>query len=196
MRTSVLVALAACGGSPATPATPSTTTASTSTPSTTTATPSSGDAPEISRSAGVDGGIVVLWPRVRSKELSPIAAQIQQRLVAIAQRAAPGRAVDVRPEPERVCPRPGCKAISIGAALMQNGDACAVVALVSANGPSDQVLVPWVGDMILKSPVAAFREPPESQVQVKDYARCTTVVGDLGAREQDIEAAIKIAAGI
>ena len=187
-----LLLLAACGGgSSSTPAT-------NTTPPTTVTDPTaiSGDAPEISRSVGADGGIVILWPRVKDKQLSPVAAQIQQRLADIAKRALPGRAVDIRPEPERVCPRTGCKAIAVGAGILQNGEACAVIGLVSAPGPSDQTIVPWVGDMILKSPVAAFREPPESQVQVKDYARCTTLVDGLAAREKDIEAAIKLAAGI
>lgn len=187
------VLLAACGSS--TPATTSTT-ATTAPPPTTVTDPTGGDAPEISRSLGEAGGVLVLWPRVKSTELSSAARQIQQRLADIAQRALPGRPIDIRPEPERVCPRIGCKAISIGAALVQNGEACAVVALVSQGGPSDQVLVPWVGDITLKSPVAAFREPPESQVQVKDYARCTTIIDGLTAREKDVEAAIKMAAGI
>lgn len=190
----LLLLLAACGGgSPSTPATTTTTT-----PPTTVTDPTaiSGDAPEISRSVGEDGGIVILWPRVKSKDLSPVAAQIQQRLADIAKRALPGRTVDIRPEPERVCPRAGCKAIAVGAGILMNGEACALIALVSAPGPSDQTIVPWVGDMILKSPVAAFREPPESQVQVKDYARCTTLVDGLAAREKDVEAAIKLAAGI
>jgi len=193
MKHLAFLLLAACGSSstPTPTTTPTTTQTDLSTPQ------PSGDAPEISRSAGVDGGIVILWPRMKDKALSPIAAQIQQRLVEIAKRALPGRAVDIRPEPERVCPRTGCKAIAIGAGLLQNGgEACAVIAFVSASGPSDQMIVPWVGDMILKAPVAAFREPPESQVQVKDYARCTTVVDGLAAREKDVEAAIKLAAGI
>ena len=190
-----LLLLAACGGGSS--SAPTTTTTTTTPPTTVTdPTAISSDAPEISRSVGVDGGIVILWPRVKDKALTPVAAQIQQRLADIAKRALPGRAVDIRPEPERVCPRTGCKAIAIGAGILQNGEACAVIALTSASGPSDQNIVPWVGDMILKSPVAAFREPPESQVQVKDYARCTTVANDLGAREKDVEAAIKLAAGI
>ncbi|MDQ3338943.1 MAG: hypothetical protein M4D80_27580 [Myxococcota bacterium] len=188
MKRTLLIVLVACGGGG------STTPPSTS-PETTIVTPS-GDAPEISRSVGVDGGIVILWPRVKDPALAPVAAQIQQRLADIAGRALPGRAVDVRPEPERVCARTGCKAISIGAGILQNGDACAVIALVSASGPSDQTIVPWVGDIVVKSPVAAFREPPESQVQVKDYAKCTTLVDELAAREKDIEAAIKLAAGL
>ena len=193
MRSTTLILLAACGGGSSTPS--STTPTPTQTELSTAQ--SSGDAPEISRSTGVDGGIVILWPRVKDKALAPVAAQIQQRLAEIAKRALPGRPVDIRPEPERVCPRTGCKAIAIGAGLLQNSsEACAVIAFVSQPGPSDQMLVPWVGDMQLKAPVAAFREPPESQVQVKDYAGCTTIVDGLAAREKDVEAAIKIAAGI
>jgi hypothetical protein len=190
----LLLLLAACGGSP----TPATSTTSSAPPvEGTPPTTSSSDAPEISRSPGVEGGIVILWPRMKDPALAPIAAQIQQRLADIAKRALPGRPIDIRPSPERVCTRSGCKAIAIGAGLLQSGgEACAVIAFVSQPGPSDQIIVPWVGDMQLKAPVAAFREPPESQVQVKDYARCTTIVDGLAAREKDVEAAIKLAAGI
>ncbi len=192
----IAIALAACGGGSATPAasssTPSTSAASTTTSGTT---PGVIEAPEISRSLGADGGIVVLWPRTRADSSADIAGQIQAHLVDVVKRAAPGRAVDVRPAPERVCPRQGCKAIAVGAALLRNGDACAVIATVSAPGPSDATIVPWAGDMQLKSPVAAFREPPESQVRVSDYATCSTVAGALGPRDKDVEAAIKLVAG-
>src|SRR5262249_26564909 len=83
------------------------------------------DAPEISRSAGVSGGVVVLWPRVprdsgaTSEGNRKMAAGIQRRLTAIVQRALPGRSVDVRPEPERVCPRSGCTALAVGAVLLR-----------------------------------------------------------------------------
>ena len=146
--------------------------------------------PEISTSVGEDNGIVVLWPRLHSSDTASrdLAAQIQQRLAAIAQRT--GKQIDTRPEPQRVCPRSGCKAIALGAALVRRGDACVVIATVSPPGPSDATIVPWVGDMILKSPVAAFREPPEPQVQVKDYVPCTGVVEALAAREPDVETAL------
>jgi hypothetical protein len=106
-----------------------------------------GDAPEISRSVGVEGGILVLWPRVVGPRGSPkpttdLARQLQSRLVAIAQRVAPGRPIDVRPEPERVCPRSGCAAMSLGVLLAVAGKGCVAVALVSDRGqsPAEPVL--------------------------------------------------------
>src|SRR5262245_55007193 len=59
---------------------------------TTVAARSSTDAPEISRSAGTPGGIVVLWPRVLAdpttlSDSRQIAARIQRRLSSIAARA-------------------------------------------------------------------------------------------------------------
>src|SRR5258708_37593206 len=113
------------------------------------ATPSSGDAPEIRRSVGVDGGVVVLWPRIPGSAKDPdarqIAAKIQKRLAAIVQRALPGRPIDVRPEPERVCRRSGCAALAVGAVLSKEGGGCAVTATVSAPGASPARLLAWVG---------------------------------------------------
>src|SRR5690242_7723512 len=90
------------------------------------------DAPEISRSTGTAGGVVVLWPRIVGDKGGPlegdtrqIAARIQRRLQSIVGRALPGRSVDVRPEPERVCPRAGCQAIAVGAVLSRSGGGCA-----------------------------------------------------------------------
>jgi hypothetical protein len=139
----------------------------------------------------------VLWPRVAGKddEGRRIAGRIQQRLQAAVQRALPGRAVDVRPEPERVCPRVGCKAVSVGAALMRNGTACAVIALVSPSGTSAATIVPWVGQMSLKNPTAEFRQPPEPQVQVKDYEVCASIDAALDAKQAELDAAIRLIAG-
>ena len=68
--------------------------------------------PEISRSGGVTGGVVLLWPRVIPRSEDPQtdqdAAFVQGQLRAAIARALPGRPVDVRPNPERVCPRAGC----------------------------------------------------------------------------------------
>ena len=67
------------------------------------------DAPEISRSVGVKGGVVVLWPRVLPATADPAvqveAQKLQARLTAMAEAAAPAAPRDVRPTPERVCPR-------------------------------------------------------------------------------------------
>ncbi len=195
----VAVALAACGGSPPPSPTPSpgppTTPSTPITPSTTAPAPTStADAPEVSHSVGVDGGVVVLWPRLsglKDAAAKQLAGQIQQRLVAVVGRAAPGKPVDTRPDPERVCPRQGCKAISVGAALLRSGSGCAVVALVSAGGPSEATILPWVGDMTLERSTVAFREAPESKIHVSDYATCASLPSGLAHHDADVEAAIK-----
>ena len=153
-----------------------------------------GDSPQISRSVGVEGGVVVLWPRVIGSPdaglpITSVARELQSRLVAITKRVAPGRPVDVRPEPERVCPRAGCAATSVGVLLAVRGRGCAAVALVSEPGQSPAELVPWGGGVNLKSSSALFREPPEQSVSVSDYARCESLLEELS--DQDVEAAIQ-----
>jgi hypothetical protein len=152
------------------------------------------DAPEISRSVGVEGGIVVLWPRVVGPRGSPTRAvdqarQLQSRLVAIAGRVAPGRPVDVRPQPERVCPRSGCSALALGVVLAVSGQGCAAIALVSDPGQSPAELVPWGGQVRLKSNSVPFREPPELAVRITDYARCDSLLEALN--DKSVEAAIQ-----
>lgn len=215
----VVTLLAACGGSapsPTTPTTPptpaeeprpdassSTTTATTATTSTTTTTqtpvtvnssPSIMNAPEITKSPGVEGGIVLLWPRVPSAskdESRALAAAIQARLRVVVGRAHPGKPIDVRPEPERACGRQGCTAIAVGASLLRNGGGCAVVVTVAAPGNSPTTIIPWVGALTLKSSTVPFREPPETVIAVNDFENCGAVEGALGTREGEVEAAIR-----
>jgi hypothetical protein len=171
----------------ASPAAPATTTAATA-----------GDAPEISRSPGVEGGIVVLWPRIpgaKDPDTRQIAARIQKRLSAIVRRALPGRQVDVRPEPERVCRRSGCTALAVGAVLSREGNGCAITATVSAPGASPARLIAWVGNVQLRNQMAPFRQPPEQEIAVTDYQSCGAVDADLAAHEADVEAGIRSAAG-
>jgi hypothetical protein len=157
------------------------------------------DAPEISRSVGVRGGVVVLWPRIAPRSEDPqvmaLTATIQQRLQQLAQRALPGREVNVRPSPERVCPRQGCEAMTVGASVFHTPTGgCSIVALVAGAGMSPQRLVPWVGTMTLREQVVPFREPPESFILVTDMARCSDVVGLLAAHENEVVEAIRAAA--
>lgn len=153
------------------------------------------DAPEISRSAGAEGGVVVLWPRIiprrDDEETIQLARQVQARLAEVAQGAVPEGQVDVRPEPERVCPQGGCAAISVGAVLTRKDDACAVVALVSPPGESQQRLVPYAADVEIKQEYVPFREPAESQLVLKEYVPCKDLVGKLGEREEAVRAAIQ-----
>src|SRR5207247_816261 len=122
-----------------------------------------------------------------------IAGRIQKRLASIVARALPGRSVDVRPEPERACPRVGCSAIAVGAVLSRSGNGCAVAALVSAPGASPFRIVPWAGKMRLRNPSVPFRQPPEQEISVEDYQSCGEVDGDLAAHESEVLAAIRSA---
>lgn len=155
------------------------------------------DAPEISRSRGEQGGIVILFPRISGKnkgdaEAKDLARTVQGRLRALAATAAGDAKIEMRPEPERSCPKPGgCNATSVGALVSKKGDSCIVVALVSKPGESPQTLVPWVGKMRLKQAQAPFREPPENQLMVDDFIPCTSVVDALSSKEKDVTTAIK-----
>lgn len=153
-----------------------------------------GDAPEISQSPGEEGGVIVLWPRVvpgsEAETSHLLAARLQAALRALVASTLPGRPIDVRPEPERVCRRAGCLAIRVGALLARRGDGCVVVAVVGGPGPSPARLVPWVGIVRLESEQIPFREPPESHLTVLDFARCDEVVSQLSDREPAIAAAL------
>ena len=156
------------------------------------------DAPEISRSRGKKGGVVVLWPRIVGKSKADVGAHdlavsVQGRLRALAADAGASE-IELRPEPERVCPKgEGCDATAVSALVVKNGDSCAVLAVVSKPGKSPQTIVPWLGKARLKSPTAEFREPPESQVTLDDFAACAKAVDGLVTREKDVVAAIKAA---
>jgi hypothetical protein len=161
--------------------------------------PTGQDAPEISRSEGEAGGVVVFWPRVipRSSdaETKDLASRLQQKAAALVKQALPDAAVDVRPEPERVCPQNGCKAITVGILLTRSKDACAAFALVSGSGTSPARIVTWAGDAKIGQDTVKFREPPENQVKITDFVRCSSLLDSLGQREGDVVKAIKAAAG-
>lgn len=164
----------------------------------------SSDAPEISRSAGVAGGAVVLWPRIvlprdagrPDLETLKLAARAQSRLADLARKVLGNVTIDMRPEPERVCPKTGCKGVALGMLFAKAGGGCSLFALVSAPGTSPQRVVPWSpGAVKLSADSVAFREPAEKVVKVTDYAACAKLPDDLAAKDADIEAAIRTAAG-
>jgi hypothetical protein len=163
---------------------------------------SSSDAPEISRSVGAAGGVVVLWPRIvltRQGSGKPddatreLARGLQARVAELVRSAAPGKNIDVRPEPERVCPRSGCTAASVGLLFAKAGDGCAAVALVSAPGQSPAKLVPWLGAARLTSDSVPFRKQAEEAVRVTDFSRCSALAGEKD-HDADVQAAVKGAA--
>lgn len=201
----VLVALAGCGGAePAEPAEPA--------PSTSAAQPGSspqgegeaivesGDTggsaqdPRISTSPGEEGGAVVLWPRVMGNEDEP-AGMVQRRLRRLVQQAMPDAPVDVRPDPERSCPREGCKGVAVGALFAGMGNGCAVVAFVIPPGAEPMTLVPWAGGVKLKRTTIPFRDPVENHVEVNDFESCDELDGALAEGEDEVLEAIRRAAG-
>lgn len=156
------------------------------------------DAPEISRSRGKPGSVLVLWPRIvpgseRARSQAQAAA-VQERLRRMVRRVFQGMEPEVRPRPERVCPRGGgCKAVSVGALLIRRQGGCAVVALVSAPGESAARLVPWAGSVVKKRDHAEFRTPPENQIKVKDFAACDALEQALTERDSNVEKALRYA---
>ncbi len=155
--------------------------------------------PEISHSKGQAGGIVVLWPRIipgaDAEANAAIAGQIQQKVKAVAEKALPGRPVDVRPKPERVCPKAGCDAMSVNILFNRNSNSCVAVALINAPGTSPTKLIAWGGLVELKSDTIQFRDMPENFVKIKDYVPCDQLITQMGAQDSFIEAAIRAAAG-
>jgi len=153
------------------------------------------DAPEISRSRGVKGSVVVLWPRIipadGGSETNQLARGVQDRLVALVRATFPGREIDVRPAPERVCPMGGCEGAAVGALLLRRGDGCAVVALVSQPGTVPMSLVPWAGDVRLRATRIPFRQHPENWVTVTDFAPCDQTLAGLEANEAVLIEAIR-----
>ncbi|MCA9602864.1 MAG: hypothetical protein KC417_12600 [Myxococcales bacterium] len=149
--------------------------------------------PRISRSAGVEGGLVVLWPRVVPADGSEdsVAEALQAELTQMANHVRSSERVDVRPSPERTCPRAGCIAPSLSAVLLHKGGGCAVVLALQAAGESETHLVPWLGQMDILDEVIPYREPPESHVRPTDFVRCDEVGSLLTAESERIEAAVR-----
>ena len=143
---------------------------------------------------------MVLWPRViprsNSKTAQAAAWVVQQDMKRIASEVLPGRPIDVRPEPERVCPQAGCKGVVLGAVVVHNGDACIAVATISGPGRSAQTLVPWAGQVDLKQLTVPFREPPESFLTIRDFAKCSMLTNPLAEGEQPVRSALAAQAGV
>jgi hypothetical protein len=161
----------------------------------------SNDAPEISRSVGVPSGVVVLWPRIVLTRTGPgkpddatreLARGLQARVADLVRSAVPGKNVEVRPEPERVCPRSGCTAASVGILFAKAGEGCAAVALVSPPGQSPAKLVPWLGAARLTSDTVPFRQQAEAAVRVTDFSQCSTLASEKD-HDADVQNAIKSA---
>lgn len=155
--------------------------------------------PEISHSKGVAGGVVVLFPRIipsaTAAENQTHAQAIQQKMKQLVEKALPGRPVDVRPSPERVCPKAGCEAMSIGVLFSRSNNSCMAVALINGPGVSQTKMVPWGGEVALKADPIQFRDPPENFVTIKDYANCDQILIEMAKQDGFVEAALRAAAG-
>ncbi len=155
------------------------------------------DGPHISRSVGQEGGAVVFWPRVIPKSDDPAIAQLagalQQRLYEVTKKVVPANVVDLRPEPERVCPKAGCAAITVGVLLTAQGGGCTAVALVSGKGQAPIKLIPWAGKVTLAQTEVPFRDFPENQVTIRDSVPCPDLMAKLADKEGQVRAAIKAA---
>ncbi|WP_434423187.1 hypothetical protein [Nannocystis pusilla] len=169
-----------------------------------TPTPAPQPAPEtleernVSKSAGTAGGVTVLWPRIIPREIvddnRSLASALQQQMRRIVEKHLPGRPIDFRPEPERVCPKEGCAGVSVGLLLSRQGQGCLVIALISRPGASPTKIVPWVGKVQLRSDTVGFREWPESQITVDDMVPCNSLLTTMDAQEPAIAAALQAAA--
>jgi hypothetical protein len=152
----------------------------------------------VSKSAGAAGGVTLLWPRIIPREIvdqnRDLAAALQQRMKTIVEKHLPGRTIDFRPEPERVCPKEGCAGVSVGLLLSRKDQGCLVLALISRPGPSPTRIVPWVGKVSLRSDTVGFREWPESQITVADYVPCNSLLTTMDAQEAAVGEALKAAA--
>ncbi|MCY1055388.1 hypothetical protein [Nannocystis sp. SCPEA4] len=152
----------------------------------------------VSKSAGTAGGVTVLWPRIIPREIVDdnrgLASALQQQMKRIVEKHLPGRPIDFRPEPERVCPKAGCAGVSVGLLLSRQNQGCLVIALISRPGVSPTKIVPWVGKVQLRSDTVGFREWPESQITVDDYVPCNSLLTTMDAQEPAIAAALQAAA--
>ena len=135
------------------------------------------DSPEISRKAGWAGQVVVLWTRTTPLPTDPIVMSLeralQQRLEDVVASVAPEAPQNVRPSPERVCRKKGCRTVSVAATLLHQDDGCAAVAVITGAGPTQSAIVPWGGVMELTDEMLPFRSPPEELVTVNDFVPCT-----------------------
>jgi len=149
----------------------------------------------ISKSLGEPDGLLIFWPRIIPRDIvdqnHELAAALQRHTRTVVQRNLPARSLDIRPEPERVCPQGGCKAPSIGILLSRKQQGCLVLALISKPGESATKIVPWAGDVRLKADTVAFREYPETQITVADYVPCTSLLSKMDENEAVVIRALK-----
>lgn len=155
--------------------------------------------PTVSKGAGVEGGVVVLWPRVipsaGADRLDPVAVDAQARLSGLVATTLPGRPIELRPKPERSCPQGGCKGLSVGVLIANVAEGCAAVALVGQPGQTPVRLIPWAGRIERKAMSVPFRDPPESQITVTEFVPCAALGDALEKGKPAVAEAIRFAVG-
>lgn len=155
------------------------------------------DGPEVTRDIGRAGEVVVLWPRISPMTEDPqilqIAAEAQSVLSQLAQSL--DQEPNVRPMPERVCPREknGCRVPTLSALIAHQDGGCAVIGLVSAAGEAPTEVIGWVGHVQVRERSVAFREAPESIVRIADFAPCDSVLAALPERSDVLTDALRAA---
>ena len=87
--------------------------------------------------------------------------------------------LDVRPDPERVCPRDGCLGPSLGALLVTQNGTCAAVAVVGNPGRGEHALIRWSGRLTVRDRVIPYRDPPESHVTLQEATPCEGMGAEL-----------------
>ena len=124
---------------------------------------------------------MVLWPRISPRSEDPKVVELANRIQARLERAGKsgGDSADRRPSPERVCPREGCRGVSVGAVLAMKDKGCAVVATVGPAGAKPVTLVTLAGDVELKAKESPFRDPPENLLTVQEFVPCEKLLADL-----------------
>jgi hypothetical protein len=152
----------------------------------------------ISQSVGPEGGVVVLWPRVvpssQAEARAGAVGAVQELLRQLAEQTLPDHPIEVRPAPQRSCPRSGCAAIALGAVVATSGAGCAVAATVARPGQQPTWLAPWTDNAQLRATTVPFREPPESLIHVRDYHPCDELEEHLQQGQTDVVELLRRAA--
>ncbi len=142
-----------------------------------------GDDETISRSRGKKGGVVVLWPRIVPQTddttVAALGAELQARLTQVANDALDSKMVGVRPEPERVCPLAGCRAVSLNVVLGHQDGGCFAVGLLGSPQAGSIQLFPLAGSVRASAREVGFRDAPENKLLVTEFVPCDELMNTL-----------------
>jgi hypothetical protein len=147
------------------------------------------------REIGEPNELLILWPRIVPRDsVAPSVAKIaQSHAASLARVTVSDRPIDVRPAPERSCPRTGCEATTLGILLAGDDRGCIAVAMVTPPGVSETTLLPWGGQVLIKDIKIPFGQPPEAQIRIQSSAPCDTLVDTMTSRDEAIAKALHAA---